>query len=254
MLFRKSRKSKENFSSTREWIESIAVAVYFVLIVRLVLIQSFRIPTPSMVNTLLVGDFLFVERLSLGPRIAYHRGNEELWNLHLFKFADPKRGDIIAFRYPIDGRDFVKRCIGLPGDTVRIIDKKVYINGKSLEEDYTVFSDDRIFPSLFQTQLGASLTIEEYQKLWEERKFHEGAIFPYIRDNFGPIVVPRGQYLMLGDNRDNSDDSRAWGPVPAKELRGKPLILYFSFNMKENEKVIAPWKWVKWTRIGRLLI
>ncbi|MBN1150836.1 signal peptidase I [candidate division WOR-3 bacterium] len=254
MFFRKKDKANKNMSPVREWIESIAVAVYFVMIVRLVLIQSFRIPTPSMVNTLLVGDFLFVERVSLGPRIAYHRAGEELWNLHLFKISEPQRGDIIAFRYPIDGRDFVKRCIGLPGDTVMIRNKKVYINGKLLQEDYTVYTDDRIFPSLFQTRLGASLAQEEYQKLWEERKFHENSIFPYIRDNFGPVVVPEGNYLMLGDNRDNSDDSRAWGPVPEKELRGKPLILYFSFDTKENDRIIPPWKWIKWTRIGRLIV
>ncbi len=155
------------------------------------IIQAFKIPSGSMEDTLLIGDHLFALKFAYGWWIPVAR--------KYIKFRDPKRGDIIIFKFPLNTKkDFIKRCIGLPGETLEIKNKKVYINGKALKEPYAYFKDGPPQPR------GMS-----------------------VRDNFGPIHIPKGSFFVMGDNRDFSMDSRYWGCLERKYLRGKALFIYW---------------------------
>jgi signal peptidase I len=139
--------------------------------------------------------------------------------------SDPKRKDIIVFRYPVDeSKDFIKRVIGLPGDTVRIQDKKVYVNEKLLDEPYAVHSDERVLPAMASP-----------------------------RDNMGPIVVPSGSLFVMGDNRDESYDSRFWKFVKMSEIKGKAFIIYWSWNSEGDFSWNPSDSYIRWNRIGKLL-
>jgi len=188
-------------STLREYYEALLIAVIFVNFARIFVFQAFKIPTGSMIDNLLIGDHIIVNKFIYGP--VYN-------NLFRKSFAlrDIRRGDIIVFRFPMQpDTDFVKRVIGLPGDTVEVRDKKVAINGRELAEPYVVHDDPQIFP---------------YQPSLPE---------PYrSRDQFGPYTVPPGQYFAMGDNRDKSNDSRFWGPVPREMIKGKAFLVYWSFR------------------------
>lgn len=176
----------------REYVEAIAVAVLLALVIRTFAFQAFRIPSGSMEDTLLVGDYLFVSKFLYGAEIPFTGG------ARLPAIRDPERGDIIVFRYPEDpSEDFIKRCVGIPGDTVEVRDKVLYINGEPQNEPYVKHTDRRVIPG---------------------------------RDDYGPVVIPEGQYFMMGDNRDNSRDSRAWGFLDHSLIRGKALFIYFSWD------------------------
>lgn len=193
-----------------EWIRSILIALIIALFIRTFFVQAYKIPSGSMIPTLLVGDYLLVNKITFGIRNPIKDDFIYQWNM-------PKRQEIVVFTYPIDKKlDFIKRVIGLPGDTVEIINKKVFVNGKPLEEPYVQFTDNEIYPK---------------------------EISP--RDNFGPIKVPSGQLFVLGDNRDQSYDSRFWGFVPISSLKGKALIIYFSWD---SEKGI-----IRFRRIGSFI-
>lgn len=193
-----------------EWIKSILIALIIALFIRTFFVQAYKIPSGSMIPTLLVGDYLLVNKITFGIRNPIKDDFIYQWNM-------PKRQEIVVFTYPIDKKlDFIKRVIGLPGDTVEIINKKVFVNGKPLEEPYVQFTDNEIYPK---------------------------EISP--RDNFGPIKVPSGQLFVLGDNRDQSYDSRFWGFVPISSLKGKALIIYFSWD---SEKGI-----IRFRRIGSFI-
>jgi len=163
----------------------VSVLMYFI-------IQAFKIPSGSMMNTYLIGDHLFACKFRYGWQIPLTK--------KYIKFATPKRGDVIIFKYPLDPKkDFIKRCIGLPGDTVEIINKQVYINGKKLIEPYTRFAEgDR------------SLTAGQS-----------------VRDNYGPVKIPEDCFFVMGDNRDRSMDSRFWGFLERRYIRGKALFTYW---------------------------
>jgi signal peptidase I len=189
---------KKRKSTLREYAEAIIIAVVLTLVVRAFVVQAFRIPTGSMMDTLLVGDFLFVNKFIYGAKVPFTE-------LRLPEVRRPRQGDIIVFKYPGDlRRDFIKRCIAVEGQTVEIRNKVVYVNGVPLDEPYVIHSDPRVFPK---------------------------EISP--RDNMDPIYIPQGYFFMMGDNRDNSSDSRFWGPLDASLIKGKALILYWSWN---NEK------------------
>ena len=184
-------------STAREYFESICVAVILALFVRTFIVQAFKIPTGSMENNLLIGDHLLVNKFVFAPTLT---GAEDV----LLPIDPIQRGDIIVFKYPEEpDRDFIKRVIGLPSETVEVRNKRVYINDQPLDEPYVKYlvPPDENGPSHFD-----------------------------VRVQYGPVIVPPGHYFMMGDNRDNSEDSRYWGFLPRDYVKGKALFVYFSFG------------------------
>jgi len=216
-----------------EWIKSIGVAVVLFLILRTFLIQTFVITSGSMEHTLLVGDFLMVNRLALGSRIP---GTQ----LNIPGYSQPNRGEIIVFDPPHeDDLMLVKRLIGMPGDTLEMRGKTLYRNGEAQVEPYAVHSDD-----------GG----DDRHPWMEWQKDHlpngaDPAAYRPSRDNWGPIVIPEDRYFMLGDNRDRSLDSRYWGLLERWRLEGRAVFTYFSYNKGSYRPL--PWlREVRWNRIG----
>ncbi len=194
-----------------EHLQFALLALTIALFIITFVVQAFRIPSGSMENTLLVGDYLLVDKTRFGP--AGHWQN-------LLPYRAIHRGDIIVFRYPADPtQHFVKRVIGLPGDQIRLLHSRVYINGRTLNEPYVVFKEH--FPDDFRDNfprgnwIGENVSVE-----WATR------LRSFVHD--GELIVPRGQYFVLGDNRDQSLDSRYWGFVPRENIVGRPLVIYFS--------------------------
>ncbi|MEW6687064.1 MAG: signal peptidase I [Candidatus Edwardsbacteria bacterium] len=224
------------------WVKDIFWAVVIALFIRTFFVQAFKIPSGSMEETLLVGDFLLATKFFYGTKIPFTD------KVILPGFRQPRRGDIIVFRYPLDKRDFIKRCIAVEDDTVEIKNKQVYINGNLLNESYTVHKSPEIIE--IPEPIKAELSQVNYQKIWEQRKFLSEQV---IRDNFGPVVVPKDCLFMMGDNRDNSSDSRFWGPLPKKFIKGKALILYMSWDSESWDPFYILWKKIRWKRIGMLI-
>jgi len=184
-------------STVREYFESIVIAVILALFVRTWVVQAFKIPTGSMENNLLIGDHLLVNKFVFGPTTTLDRT--------LLPVRTIARGDIVVFKYPEEPeRDFIKRVIGLPGDTVELRAKKVYVNGQPLDEPYVHF--------LTPASDGSEVTSMD------------------VRERYGPVTVPAGQYFVMGDNRDNSQDSRYWGFLPRRYVKGKALMVYWSYE------------------------
>src|SRR5262245_19736889 len=185
----------------REWIESLAFTIIFVLLFTSYVAQATQVPTESMKPTILVGDHFFLDK------IVFPANYPAAIRSYL-PHRSISRGDIIAFKSPTDGNiPFVKRVIGLPGDTVEVRSKDVYINGRKMDEPYKIHVDSTVYnPDQW--------TPEELR----------------IRDNYGPVTVPANSYFAMGDNRDNSNDSRYWGFVTWDEIIGKPLFVYWSYE------------------------
>jgi len=182
-------------SKWREYTEAVIWAVLVSLFIRTWVVQSFRIPTGSMENTLLVGDCLLANKFIYGVTIPWTSST-------FFKIRDPQRGDIVIFKYPLDpSADYIKRIVGIPGDEITIRDKQVYVNGVLSNNPQAWHSDRRILPQEVS-----------------------------VRDNFGPVRVPADAYFMLGDNRDNSSDSRFWGFVQRTDIRGWAFVKYWSWD------------------------
>ena len=193
-----------------EYTEAIITALILALLIRAYIIQAFKIPSGSMIPTLVIGDHILVNKFLYGTKIPF---SETM----VLEFTKPEKGDIIVFKYPEDpARDFIKRVVAVEGDVVESKNKAIYVNGKQTSEPYTQHTDNSIRP----------MGIEP-------------------RDNFGPLIVPRNKYFVMGDNRDQSYDSRYWGYVDRKDIKGKALILYWSWDSKNN--------WVRFARIGRLV-
>lgn len=188
-------------STVREYYEALLIAIIFVNFARIFVFQAFKIPTGSMEDNLKVGDHIIVNKFIYGPK------DESLLS-GIAPLRDVRRGDVVVFRFPEQlDTDFVKRIIGLPGDTISIRDKKVSVNGAELDEPYVVHDDPQIYPD--QPALP-----EPYRS----------------RDQFGPFHVPDGQYFAMGDNRDRSHDSRYWGTVPRALIKGRAFMVYWSFE------------------------
>jgi signal peptidase I len=222
-------------SKTRKWLEDIIFVVVAVLLIRAYVVQAYKIPTGSMENTLLVGDFLFATKFIYGFEVPFQ-------NKMVLRIKKPKRGDIVIFRFPYERKDFVKRCMATAGDTIEVKEKVVYVNGERLNEPYAVHNDRKVYP-------GLNLEKFDYQKAWELSKLRNAG--GYIRDNFGPVVVPEDNIFVMGDNRDNSYDSRFWGPLNLNYVRGKALIIYWSW--KKSVPLYKLWKKIRWERIGNLI-
>ena len=193
-------------STVREYFESIVIAVILALFVRTWVVQAFKIPTGSMENNLLIGDHLLVNKFAVGPTAtSLERALLPVKTIH--------RQDIIVFKYPEEPeRDYIKRVIGLPGETVEVKEKKVYINNQPLEEPYAHFLAPAATPS----------------------EFREITSFD-VRERYGPVTVPANQYFVMGDNRDNSQDSRYWGFLPRDYIKGKALVIYWSYEAGRDE-------------------
>jgi signal peptidase I len=191
-------------STFREYFESIVIAVILALFIRTFVVQAFKIPTGSMENNLLIGDHLLVNKFVFGPSASgLEKGLLPLGTIH--------RRDVVVFKYPEEPeRDFIKRVIGLPGETIELKQKKVYVNGTPLDEPYVHFLE----PPSTGTSEVTSLD---------------------VRERFGPVTVPADHYFVMGDNRDNSQDSRYWGFLPRDYVKGKALILYWSYESERED-------------------
>jgi signal peptidase I len=203
-------------SVLREYAESLLIAFVLALFVRTFVFQAFKIPTGSMEPNLLIGDHLIVNKMIFAPTVS---GVERA----LLPGRAIRRGDVVVFKYPEDPeRDFIKRVIGLPGDRVEVRQKRVYVNDKPLQEPYAHHADGAPGTGPLRSD--------------------------DVREAYGPVTVPQGQYFMMGDNRDNSQDSRFWGYLPHHYIKGQALFIYFSFA--EAGSLGRFFSDVRWGRIG----
>ena len=188
----------------REYGEALLVALLLALVIRTFVVQAFKIPSESMLQTLLVGDHLLASKFSYGVKVPFT-------NYYVYKGSDPQRGEIIIFEYPNDPSvDYIKRIVGVGGDVIEVRGKQLYRNGEAVKESYARFTQpDRVEP---------------------------------VRDNFGPVTVPEGKYFVMGDNRDNSLDSRFWGFVDRSAIRAKAWRIYWSWGGLDD---------MRWTRVGK---
>jgi signal peptidase I len=201
-------------SELNEWIRTLLVGVIVVLAFRGMVAQAYQIPSGSMERTLLIGDYIYINKMLYGSEIDIGLGSRRLVHYRFPAIRKPRPGDIIVFRYPEDVRkDFIKRCVAVEGQIIEIKDKALYVNGARRNEPFAMHVDEHVLPR---------------------------EISP--RDNFGPITVPRGCIFMMGDNRDNSLDSRFWGPLPIDLVKGKAIFRYFSWDGDRH-----------WPRFGQIL-
>jgi signal peptidase I len=215
---KRSDKSLKQKSIAREYIEAIIFALIIALLIRSFIVQAFKIPSGSMKNTLLIGDHILVSKFAYGIHIP----NEiPFTNIKLFPDIrllpkNPGRGDVIVFKFPKDEtRDFIKRVVGIPGDKIQLVRQKLYVNDKLVDEPYIIHLD----PAAQGSQ----------------------PISP--RDDLGPILVPPGHLFMMGDNRENSQDSRFWGFLDINKVKGRAFVIYWSWDRENN--------WFRSERLGR---
>jgi signal peptidase I len=197
----------------REYGEAIAIAVLLALVIRTLVVQAFTIPSGSMMDTLLVGDYILVNKFLYGPEVPFT-------DARVPGLRDPRRGDIIVFRYPQDEkRDFIKRIVGTPGDTVQVRGGQVSVNGQTLREPYVKHVEGPL-PATGQAYCGYAYGCE-------------------------PTVVPPNSYFVMGDNRDNSQDSRYWGFVTRDKIKGKAFLIYWSWDSDRH--------WLRWWRLANYI-
>lgn len=239
--------SRFNAKKWWEGFKSVAGTVAIFLFLRTFFIEAYRIPSPSMVPAMLVGDWLFVNKLRYGPHIPFTKTN-------LPGYADPQRGDIVVFISPtqIDQPDdpnpiLVKRLIGMPGDTLYSRDGVVHINGVPQRQGYQAASDggaaaDETHP-LFAWQARIAL---------DSSRFGAAPSSPTL-DDWGPLVIPAEHFWMMGDNRYNSKDSRYWGIVPRANVRARPLFVYYSYNADNSDRPLPGLTDIRWSRLGHII-
>ena len=225
-----AKRSDQRKSVFREYAESIIIAVVLALVIRAIVVQAFKIPSGSMEDTLLIGDHILVNKLAYGLQLPFWESKIQPFGL----FGNPRRGDIIVFPFPRDpGRDFIKRVVGLPGDRVQVRHHRAYVNGEPIKDPYVKLDGH------------AALQSSRYS-------------------DWGPEVVPSGKLFVMGDNRDNSADSRDWGFLDSEKVKGRAFIIYWSWD-----SFMPKWGWlggvplpdpraillhgIRWRRIGKLL-
>jgi len=205
-------------STFREYTEAIIIAILLALFIRTFVIQAFKIPSGSMLPTLQIGDHLLVNKFIYGIRVPFTGKT-------LVPIKDPKHGDIIVFRYPKDrSTDYIKRVVGVSGDKVLIKNKKLFINDRAVEDLHAHFTSPTILPASKNP-----------------------------KDNFGPISVPKGKLFVMGDNRDNSSDSRFWGYVDSTDVLGKALIIYWSWDINKPLFSMERFASIRWSRLANIL-
>lgn len=211
----KTEKKKDGKSALWENMEAIVIAILLALFIRTFVVQAFKIPSGSMIPTLEIGDHLLVNKFIYGIKIP-------CTNFTLIPITDPKRNDVIVFKYPKDpDMDFIKRVIAVAGDTVEIQDKKVFVNNQPIDDSYAQFVDSYIRPASEDS-----------------------------RDNYGPITVPEGKLFVMGDNRDDSHDSRFWGYVDVDAVRGKAWIIHWSWDIQYPLFSLDRLGSIRWSRMG----
>ncbi len=197
-------------SKIKEYSEAIIIAILIALFIRTFVIQAFKIPSGSMKPTLQIGDHILVNKFIYGIKMPYLRKT-------IIPIIEPKRGDIVVFIYPLDRtKDFIKRVVGIGGDVIEIKNKKIFLNGSPCNDTHGVYTDKLVLPLSIQP-----------------------------RDNFGPVTVPEESIFVMGDNRDQSYDSRFWGFVKLSDVMGKAFIIYWSWNGSDHN--------VRWNRFGKIL-
>lgn len=197
-------------SKLREYAEAIVIALVLAMIIRTFVVQAFKIPSGSMIPTLLIGDHILVSKFIFGIKIPFT-------DIRLLPLKEPKQNDVVVFACPVDPKkDYIKRIIGIGGDKIVIVNKKIYINGKLFNDHHGTYNDDIIIPKGVQP-----------------------------RDNMEPVIVPANSFFVMGDNRDSSYDSRFWGPVNIAAIKGKAFLIYWSWD-KLN-------RGIRWKRTGNLI-
>ena len=205
-------------SVVREYAEAIGIAILLALFIRTFVVQAFKIPSGSMLPTLQIGDHLLVNKFIYGIRLPFA-------GTLLVPIKEPKRGDIIVFRFPRDrSTDYIKRVVGLPGDKFEIRDKTLLINDHQIDDPHAHYTSTEVLP---------------------------GGLSP--KDNLGPIVVPPDKYFVMGDNRDNSSDSRFWGFVDEADILGKAMIIYWSWDIDEPLLSVDRFSSIRWDRLGDII-
>jgi signal peptidase I len=217
----------EKKTVVREYTEAIIVAVVLALFIRTFVFQAFKIPSGSMLPTLQIGDHLLVNKFIYGIKVPYT-------GALLVPITKPDHGDVIVFRYPEDkSLDYIKRVVAVPGDTLEIKNKQVFINGIKTEDSNAHFTDQRILP----------------EELKDPRIFKGGP----NKDNFGPILIPDGKWFVMGDNRDNSYDSRFWGFVDENLILGKAMIIYWSWDIDKPLFSVDRLTSIRFSRLGDII-
>ena len=216
--------SKAPKGKLRENIEALVIAVILALFIRAFVVQAFKIPTGSMQDTLLVGDYILVNKFVYGVKIPFTQKT-------IIPVKDPKRGEIIVFKYPKDpDKDYIKRVVGTGGDTVEIREKTIYVNGQKQEEEFTVHADSRILPVTLECRDDPLSGLRSMG----------------CRDNMAPFKVPENKLFVMGDNRDQSNDSRFWGFVDVSAVKGRAFMIYWSWDKGHTVGV-------RWLRLGSMI-
>lgn len=212
---KKPTKPDNKKSGLRENIEAIAIAILLALFIRTFVVQAFKIPSGSMKETLQIGDHILVNKFIYGIKLPFVQKT-------IISIKQPRKDDIIVFRYPENPKlDFIKRVVGVEGDIIEVRNKKLYVNDKLVEKEYAIHTDPHIMPAVYNK-----------------------------RDNFGPVTVPPDSLFVMGDNRDNSKDSRFWGFVNLKAIKGKAFMIYWSWNKNNSQSLL---NYVRWGRLFDIL-
>lgn len=210
--------AKRKKSVVREYVEAIGIAILLALFIRTFVVQAFKIPSGSMLPTLLIGDHLLVNKFIYGIRVPFS-------GKVLVPLKDPKSGDIIVFKFPKDRSiDYIKRVVGVPGDEIELKNKKLFVNGNPTSDPHAHYTTTAVLP---------------------------GSVSP--KDNFGPVTVPEGKFFVMGDNRDNSSDSRFWGFVETDDVLGKAMIIYWSWDIDKPLLSIDRFASIRWDRLADII-